>query len=82
MFTAVSEDLTISMVKFISNNLEIIVSACAFGAIAFYGASQRADSVGERSVGGSTALAMLVGGYVGYLFKCYRAGKKDAGSAD
>ena len=55
------------MAKFISNNLEIIVAACAFGAIAFYVSSQRAGSVGDRSVGGSVALAVLMGDFVQVL---------------
>ena len=80
-FTTVCEDSS-SMGRFISNNLEIIVSACVFGFVAFFAASQRAGAFGERSVGGSTLLAILAGAYVGYLFKCFRAGKNDAVSAD
>ena len=70
------------MAKLLSNNLEVIVSAAVCGAIGYFVSKSGGDSSAEDNVMRATILSAVVGGYAGYLSKCYRKGKEVAASDD
>ena len=71
-----------AFVSFLARNLEIIVSAIAFGAITAWAVRTEEFAIGSLNGTASIAVSALVGGYIGYLAKCYREGRDHSESGD